>query len=113
MSGDFETSFETERGGRAGKVERLDVIPLSNGNRGWTLKGVKSAKLEKSMDCPGPAASMLSNVTGGTREPGVCGGGARSSEIKVHLAVGDRSRLDLALAIANASSVRPIYPSKV
>ncbi|EOF7628155.1 MAG: hypothetical protein CL858_04440 [Cupriavidus sp.] len=36
MSGDFETSFETERGGRAGKVERLDVIPLSNGNRGWT-----------------------------------------------------------------------------
>ena len=36
MSGDFETSFETERGGRAGKAERLDVIPLSNGNRGWT-----------------------------------------------------------------------------
>ena len=36
MSGDFETSFETERGERAGKAERLDVIPLSNGNRGWT-----------------------------------------------------------------------------
>ena len=36
MGGDFETSFETERGGRAGKAERLDVIPLSNGNRGWT-----------------------------------------------------------------------------
>jgi transposase len=36
MSGDFETGFETERGGRTGKAERLDVIPLSNGNRGWT-----------------------------------------------------------------------------
>lgn len=36
MGGDFETSFETERGGRAGKAERLDVIGLSNGDRGWT-----------------------------------------------------------------------------
>jgi transposase-like protein len=36
MSGDFETGFETERGERTGKAERLDVIPLSNGNRGWT-----------------------------------------------------------------------------
>ncbi len=36
MSGDFETSFETERVERARKVERLDVIPLKNGNRGWT-----------------------------------------------------------------------------
>ena len=36
MSGDFETGFETERDERAGKAERLDVIPLSNGNRGWT-----------------------------------------------------------------------------
>lgn len=36
MSGDFETSFETERGERTGKVSRLDVIPLRNGNRGWT-----------------------------------------------------------------------------
>ena len=36
MSGDFETSFETERGKKAGKVARLDVIPLSNGNRRWT-----------------------------------------------------------------------------
>lgn len=36
MSGDVETSFEIERGEKAGKVARLDVIPLSNGNRRWT-----------------------------------------------------------------------------
>ncbi|WP_397587062.1 IS66-like element accessory protein TnpA [Sphingobium fuliginis] len=47
MSGDFETSFETERGERAGKVERLDVIPLSNGHRGWT-PGAKARIIEES-----------------------------------------------------------------
>ncbi|KEQ49967.1 IS66-like element accessory protein TnpA [Sphingobium chlorophenolicum] len=36
MSDNVETSFETERGERTGKVARLDVIPLSNGNRRWT-----------------------------------------------------------------------------
>jgi transposase len=36
MSGNVETSFETERGESTGKVARLDVIPLSNGNRRWT-----------------------------------------------------------------------------
>jgi transposase len=36
MSEDFETGFETDRVERTGKAERLDVIPLPSGKRGWT-----------------------------------------------------------------------------
>jgi len=47
MSEDFETRFETERVERPGKVERLDVIPLKNGNRGWTA-AAKARIIEES-----------------------------------------------------------------
>ncbi|HEX7854857.1 MAG TPA: hypothetical protein VF503_14300 [Sphingobium sp.] len=66
ISEDFKTRFEAERGERAGKVARLDVIPLSNGNRGWTL-AAKARRLfpgRRDFDASAIDVAPLNQVTG-------------------------------------------------
>ena len=82
-------------------------IAVSRGRRGWTVSGVVSAKREKSMVCQPEEDAMSSNVMGGTVDDGVWAAGCWETE-NTQEASGEMRWEDLALAMAYASSVRPM-----